>query len=151
MRTLPVSGDLLSCPEELIESMPDDSPANSKLREVLHLKLLRSDTSTGPEGISVKFVKMVPQSIAGPFTTIINNCIREYYFPKRGKMWELVQFLKSINRSVRDTFVPFQISPHYQKSLRNLSRCRWPSFVNLNQYSAIQFLAFVRDTRPIQC
>ena len=86
MRTLPVSGDLLSCPEELIESMPDDSPANSKLREVLHLKLLRSDTSTGPEGISVKFVKMVPQSIAGPFTTIINNCIREYYFPKRGKM-----------------------------------------------------------------
>ena len=151
MRTLPVSGDLLSCPEELIESLPDDSPANSKLREVLHLKLLRSDTSTGPEGIPVKFVKMVPQSIAGPFTTIINNCIREYYFPRRGKMWELVQFLESINRSVRDTFVPFQISPHYQTSLRNLSRCRWAPFVNLNQYSAIQFLAFVRDTRPIQC
>ena len=56
-RTLPVSGDLLSCPEELIESLPDDSSANSKLREVLHIKLLRSDTSTGPEGIPVKFVK----------------------------------------------------------------------------------------------
>ena len=46
------------------------------------LKLLRSDTSTGPDGIHVKFVKMVADSIAGPLTAIINNCIRKYYFPK---------------------------------------------------------------------
>ena len=86
--TLPVSSDLSFCLEELIESLPDDSPANFKLREVSHgevlrvLKLLRSDTSTGPDGIPVKFVKMVADSIAGPLTAIINNCIRKYYFPK---------------------------------------------------------------------
>ena len=35
-RTLPVSGDLPSCLKELIKSLPDDSPANFKLREVPH-------------------------------------------------------------------------------------------------------------------
>ena len=46
----------------LFESLPDDSPANFKLREVPHgevlrvLKLLRSDTSTSPDGIPAKFV-----------------------------------------------------------------------------------------------
>ena len=90
-RTLPVSGDLTSCLEELTESLPNDSPANFKLREVSHgevlrmLKLLRSDTFTGSDGIPVKFVKMVAESIADPLTTIINNCIRKYNFPKSWK------------------------------------------------------------------
>ena len=44
------------------------------------LKLLISDTSTGPDGIHVKFVKMVADSIAGPLTAIINNCIRNTIF-----------------------------------------------------------------------
>ena len=37
-RTLPVSSDLPFCLEELIESLPDDSPANFKLREVSHVR-----------------------------------------------------------------------------------------------------------------
>ena len=99
-RTLPVSSDLPFCLEELTESLPDDSPANFKLREVSHgevlrvLKLLRSDTSTGPDGIPVKFVKVVAHSIEGPLTAIINNCIRKYYLLRPGKMRGSVQFLK---------------------------------------------------------
>ena len=86
--TLPFSRDLHFCLEELIESLPDDSPANFKLREVSHgevlrvLKLLSSNTSTGPDGIPVKFVTTVAESTAGHLTTIINNCVRKYYFPK---------------------------------------------------------------------
>ena len=99
-RTLPVSSDLPFCFEELIVSLPDDSPANFKLREVSHgevlrvLKLLRSDTSTRPDGIPVKFVKMVADSIVGPLTAIINNCIRNTIFLRSGKMRGSVQFLK---------------------------------------------------------
>ena len=90
-KSLPVSSDLPFCLEERIESLSDDSPAHFKLREVSHgevlrlLKLLRSETSTGPDSIPVKFVKMVADSIAGPLTAIINNCIRKCYFPKAWK------------------------------------------------------------------
>ena len=88
--TLPVSSDLPFCLEELIESLPNDSPANFKLREVSHgeilrvLKLLRSDTPTGPYGIPVKFVTMVAESIAGQLTTVSGSTI----FLRRGKMRE---------------------------------------------------------------
>ena len=129
-RTLPVSSDLPFYLEELIESLPDDSPANFKLREVSHgevlrvLKLLRSDTSTGPDGIPVKCAKMVADSIACPLTAIINNCIRKYYFPKAWKNATISPIPEVDQPSPRNTFAPFQLSPHYQKSLRNLSRCR---------------------------
>lgn len=92
-RTLPVSSDSPFCLDELIESLPDDNPASFKLREVSHdevlriLKSLRSDTCTGPnhDGIPVEFVKMTPDSIAGPLTAMINNRIWKYYFPKAWK------------------------------------------------------------------
>ena len=85
-RTLPVSSDLPFCLEELIESPPDDSPANFKVQEVTHgevlrvlklTRLLTPDTSTGPDGIPVKLSELVTDSIAGPLTVIINNCIRK--------------------------------------------------------------------------
>ena len=155
--TLPVSSDLHFCLEQLTESLPDDSPANFKLREVSHgevlrkLKLLSSDTATGPDGIPVKFVTIVAESIAGHLTTIINNCVRKYYFPKAWKNARISSIPKVDQPKSEEHFRPIQFSPRYQKSLRNLSRSRCPPSVNLNQYSAIQFLAFVRDTRPIQC
>ena len=129
--TLPVSSDLPFCLEELIESLPDDSPAKFKLREVSHgevlsvLKLLRSDTSTGPDGIPVKYVKMVADSIAGPLTAIINNCMRKYYFPKAWKNARISPIPKVDQPKSEEHFRLISILPtHYQKSLRNLSRCR---------------------------
>ena len=155
--TLPVSSDLPFCFEELIESLPDDSPANFKLPEVSHgevlrvLKLLRSDTSTGPDGIPVKFVKMVADSIAGPLTAIINNCIRKYYFPKVWKNARISPFPKVDQPKSEEHFRLISILPTLLKVFEKLIALRMTTFVNLNQCSAIQFLAFVRDTRPIQC
>ena len=40
-RTLPVKSDLPFCIEELIESLPNNSPANFKLRQVSHSEVLR--------------------------------------------------------------------------------------------------------------
>ena len=122
-RTLPVSSDLPFCLEELIESLPDDSPANFKLREVSHgevlcvLKLLRSDTSTGPDGIPVKFVKMVADSIADPLTAIINNCIRKYYFPKAWKNARISPIPKVDQPKSEEHFRPISILPTLAKRL----------------------------------
>ena len=155
--TLPVSSDLPFCLEELIESLPDDSPAKFKLREVSHvevlsvLKLLRSDTSTGPDGIPVKYVKMVADSIAGPLTAIINNCMRKYYFPKAWKNARISPIPKVDQPKSEEHFRLISILPTLSKVFEKLVALQMTIFVNLNQCSAIQFLPFVRDTRPIQC
>ena len=155
--TLPVSSDLPFCLEELIESLPDDIPAKFKLREVSHvevlsvLKLLRSDTSTGPDGIPVKYVKMVADSIAGPLTAIINNCMRKYYFPKAWKNARISPIPKVDQPKSEEHFRLISILPTLSKVFEKLVALQMTIFVNLNQCSAIQFLPFVRDTRPIQC
>ena len=63
-RTLPNSSDTPQCLAEFVESLPDYNLGSFKLRELSHgevlgtLKTLRSDTSTGPDGIPVKFVNL---------------------------------------------------------------------------------------------
>ena len=52
-------------------------------REVLRtLKQLRTDCSTGPDQLPARFVKLVAGHLAGPLTTIINNCTSKLYFPR---------------------------------------------------------------------
>ena len=143
-RTLPVGSDLPFCLEELIESLPDDSPANFKLREVSHgevthvLKLLRSDMSTGPDGISVKFVKMVANSIAGPLTAIINNCIRKYYFLKAWKNARISPIPKIDQAKSEEHFRPISILPTLSKVFEEL--------VALQMTTFCEFESVLRDT-----
>ena len=73
---------------QLIDNFPDPAgPPLFKLRTVSPgqvvqvLKSLRSDSSTSPVQIPVKFLKMVAEIIAGPITEITNNCTRKYYIP----------------------------------------------------------------------
>ena len=120
-RTLPVSGDLLSCPEELIESLPDDGSANSKLREVLHIKL-------APRVSPSNSLKVVPQSIAGPFTTIINNCIREYYFPKAWKNVRISPIPKVDQPKSEEHFRPISILPTLSKVFEKLVALQMTTF-----------------------
>ena len=133
-RTLPVSSDLPFCFEELIVSLPDDSPANFKLREVSHgedlrvLKLLRSDTSTRPDGIPVKFVKMVVDSIVGPLTAIINNCIRKYYFPKALKNARISPIPKVDQPKSEEHFRPISILPTLSKVFEKLVALQMTTF-----------------------
>ena len=132
--TLPVSSDLHFCLEQLTESLPDDSPANFKLREVSHgevlrmLKLLRSDTSTGPDGIPVKFVKMVADSIAGPLTAIINNCMRKYYFPKAWKNARISPIPKVDQPKSEEHFRPISILPTLSKVFEKLVALQMTTF-----------------------
>ena len=143
-RTLPVSSDLPFCLEELIESLPDDSPANFKLREVSHgevlrvLKLLRSDTSTGPDSIPVKFVKMVADSIAGPLTAIINNCIRKYYFPKALKNARISPIPKVDQPKSEEHFRLISILPTLSKVFEKL--------VALQMTTFCEYESVLRDT-----
>ena len=39
------------------------------------LNSLRSDCSTGPDMILIKFVKLVTDTVVRPLTAVVNNCI----------------------------------------------------------------------------
>ena len=92
------------------------------------LKLLRSDTSTGPDGIPVKFVKMVADSIAHPLTANINNCIRKYYFPKAWKNARISPFPKVDRQKSEEHFRPISILPTLSKVFEKLMALQMTSF-----------------------
>ena len=108
--------------------------SNFKLREVPHtevlsvLKLLRSDMSTGPDGIPVQFVKMVAESIAGPLTTIINKCIRKYYFPKAWKNARISPIPKVDQPKSEEHFRPISILPALSKVFEKLVALQMTTF-----------------------
>lgn len=88
---------------DLIDSLPEDSTDRARFRslslitreEVLKtLKTLWSDSSTGPEQIPTKFVKLVAEYLAEPLTIIIYGRINEAYFPKLWKMVPLCFTIK---------------------------------------------------------
>ena len=92
------------------------------------LKLLISDTSTGPDGIHVKFVKMVADSIAGPLTAIINNCIRKYYFPKALKNARISPIPKVDQPKSEEHFRPTSILPTLSKVFEKLVALQMTTF-----------------------
>ena len=50
------------------------------------IRTIRSDTSTGPDQIPIKYLKPVAESIAGPLTHIINSFIDQLLFPNAWKI-----------------------------------------------------------------
>ena len=92
------------------------------------LKLLRSDKSTGPNGILVKFVKMVAESIADPLTTTINNCIRKYYFPKVWKNARISPIPIVDQPKSEEHFRPISVLPTLSKVFEELVALRMTTF-----------------------
>ena len=86
--TTPTSHDSL---EEMIASLPYCRSDAFSLRKVTHrevlqlLKSMRSDSSTGPDQIPVKFIKLVADIIASPITHILNEQILRNSFPTAWK------------------------------------------------------------------
>ena len=97
-RTLSNNIDTPQYLAEFVDNLPNDIEGLFKLREVSYgevlriIKTLRSDTSTGPDGIPVKFAKLVAEFISGPIAAIINNCIRTGYFPEAWKKARISPF-----------------------------------------------------------
>ena len=91
---------------------------------------LRSDTLTGPDGIPVKFAKLVAESIAGPIIVIINNCIRTGYFPKVWKKARISPIPKIDNPKLEDDL--FQFFRFSRRSSRNVLLFKVLHFAKMN-------------------
>ena len=85
-------------------------------QEVLsEIKGLRSDCSTGPDQIPVKYIKLAADWIASPLTHIINHYITITRFQKLGSLHEFPQYLKLITLSNQMISGLLQFCQFYQK------------------------------------
>ena len=75
----------------LIDRLTDDSHFSFRFchftyQEVLRkIKRLRSDSSSGPDNIPAKLVKLVAEYLASPLTHIINSCFDRNEYPPVGE------------------------------------------------------------------
>jgi hypothetical protein len=88
---------------------------NEVLRET---KGIRSDTSTGPDQLSAKYLKIVAQLTAGPLTHIINSFVAVSSFPVAWKVARITPIPKSnnsnSNSNMRRISKVFERLTHYQ-------------------------------------
>ena len=88
---------------DFIDSLPPGSIGEEPftLRRVTHkevlneIKIIRSDTSTGPDQIPIKYLKPIAESIAGPLTHIINSFIDQLLFPNAWKIARITPIPKT--------------------------------------------------------
>lgn len=94
---------------------------NVTYAEVLkELKLLRSDTSTGPDHLPAKFLKLVAEHIASPLTDIINSFIKTSDFPSAWKQARVTPIPKVDSPQENSDFRPISILPVLSKVYERL-------------------------------
>ena len=109
-----------------INTLPDDPKCAFHLREVSYREVLgeiyslRSDCSCGPDGIPVKFIKMVADQIASPLTHIVNNCISKQLFPSQWKIARICAIPKCDPISSYNDLRPVSILPTLSKIFERL-------------------------------
>ena len=106
------------------------------------LKSLRTDTSTGPDNIPVKFAKMVHEIIASALSSIINNCIRKSYFPKAWKMGRISPIPKVDSPVLDEHFSPISILPALSKVFEKLVAKQMSSFCEASAVLAEMLSSF---------
>ncbi len=109
-----------------INALPDDADNAFHLREVSYrdvlteIRTLRSDSSCGPDGIPVKFIKMVAEQLASPLTHILNNCISKQLFPSSWKIARICAIPKVETITSNNDLRPISILPTLSKIFERL-------------------------------
>jgi len=137
--------------------LPSDTESAFQFKEVSYrevvkvLKSLRTDTSTGPDNIPVKFAKMVHEIIASALSSIINNCIRKSYFPKAWKMGRISPIPKVDSPVLDEHFSPISILPALSKVFEKLVAKQMSSFCEASAVLAETLSSFAKVIPPVPC
>ena len=111
----------------LIDRLTDDSHSSFRschftYQEVLRkIKGLRSDSSSGPDNIPAKLVKLVAEYLASPLTHIINSCFDRNEYPLLWKTACTSPIPKVSEPRTNDDYRPISILPVLSKVFHNLS------------------------------
>ena len=128
-----VSLDDIEC---LVDNLADVNPSVASpfsLRPAPHgevlkcMKSLRSDCSTGLDIIPARFIKLVADHLADPLT-LINNCIRNSYFPRPWKIASVSPIPKINTPVTNDEFRSISILPVLSKVFEKLVATQMSEF-----------------------
>ena len=75
------------------------------------LKLIKSSSSCGHDGISNKLLKMLLPVISEPLAQIFNECIELNYFPEQLKIARIIPLYKEGNRKLVNNYRPISLLP----------------------------------------
>eukprot|EP00112_Aurelia_sp_Birch-Aquarium-sp1_P020387 Seg5240.1 transcript_id=Seg5240.1/GoldUCD/mRNA.D3Y31 product="RNA-directed DNA polymerase from mobile element jockey" protein_id=Seg5240.1/GoldUCD/D3Y31 len=109
-----------------ISNLPPDKENYFNLRQVSNqevlkqLKSLRRDTSTGPDNIPARYIKLAVDIICSSLTHIINSFINESTFPILWKNARIVPIGKIASPIEKGDFRPISILPVLDKIFERL-------------------------------
>ena len=132
--SMPLTKDELG---EMINSLPAHEHLNLfNLRQVTHTEVLkelttmRNDSSTGPDQIPAKYLKLVAEYIASPLTHIINSFISCQRFPDARRQARVSPIPKITNPTEADYFRPISILPVLSKVYKRLVLYQLLTYIN---------------------
>ena len=116
----------------IIEGLPEQVPIDEQFTlkavsqvDILNtIKSLKSDCSTGPDHISVQFIKLAADQLAGPLTVIINNCIANSQLRQIWKLARISPIPKNDPPPPEEELRPISILPALSKILKKMSQSK---------------------------
>lgn len=94
------------------------------------LKLIKSSSSCGHDGISNKLLKMLLPVISEPLAQIFNECIELNYFPEQLKIARIIPLYKEGNRKLVNNYRPISLLPSIDKVFEKIIYKRMISFID---------------------
>ena len=103
------------------------------------IKRMKASNSSGPDGISSKFLKIAGAEVAPALSVLINSSLKQGIFPKQFKLAYVTPIFKNKGSKEELTIDPCPTSPHLEKSWKLLQTFKSPgtlsglvSWVNTN-------------------
>ena len=127
----------------VIKNLPphEDDRLTFNLRPVTYhevfqaLKTLRAHSSTGPDLIPARFIKLAAKAIASPLTNIINNSISKQIFPSIWKVGRVSPIPKIDNPATDEShYRPVSILLVLSKVVEKLVSQQIVDYIEVNQF-----------------
>lgn len=90
---------------------------------------LKTDCSTGWDGISNRVLKLIKEYIAPPLTELFNNCFRQGVFPDALKQSIVIPIHKSGRRDCVNNYRPISLLPSLSKIMEKIINRRLVNFL----------------------
>jgi len=94
------------------------------------IRKMKSKTSSGWDGISMKTIKLLAPAIVKPFAHITNLMLHTGIFPNKAKIAKVIPIYKSKKKNCVDNYRPVSLLPCFSKILEKIILNRMEAFAD---------------------
>jgi len=131
--------------EENITPISFNSTFNENIKESdvrVMINKLKDDTAVGFDGISVKILKLVIDSIISPLTYIYNLSIKNGIFPEKLKLAIIKPIYKNGDKTCINNYRPISMLSNFSKILEKIVKNRLITFLEKHELLSKQQFGF---------